>query len=129
MVSKAGWGLGNVALISRPGPTGLPEPTYREASRARVPALTGRTLETHVGGLEAQTTGQGAGEGRAGSLGLTYLLPRLARPALRSRRALQEAKHVKVDRVLRRTLLGPGPTLRGRRKGLGPPSRLCRWEN
>lgn len=70
----------------------------------------------------------------AGSRGLTYLLPRLAGSALRSWRALQEAKHSKVGWVLGRPLQGKGthaPMGETRNHGIRAftPPPVCRWEN
>lgn len=71
-----------------------------------------------------------AGSGRgAGSRGLTYLLPRLAGSALWSWRALQEAKHSEVGRVLGRPLQGKGAPVPWERRGTAgsqhPPLLQC----
>lgn len=102
--------------------------THGKASGAHVPSLARCALEAHLGSLEAHVTKQGAGQGA----GLTYLLPRLARSALRSWRALQEAKHSVVERVLGRPLDRGGDPHSHRRykQPRDPPfSSVGRWGN
>lgn len=59
--------LAKRAFISPTWPHGSSRtrPTYGKASRARVPSLASRTLEAHLGSLEAHVTRQGAGGGLA----------------------------------------------------------------
>lgn len=93
----------NVAMIPTPK-----VPTERTAGKthgkalcARVASLSSWPLETHFGGTIIRGVCLEAGVGRgliSLELALTYLLSGLARFALWSWRALQEAEHVKVCR-------------------------------
>lgn len=121
-------------LLSPPhGPTKFEDQAYLRESLACPSAL---ARQPHPGSTFGFIRGtcHKAGSGRgAGSRGLTYLLPRLAGSALWSWRALQEAKHSKVGRVLGRPLQGKGTRApmgetRNHRITASTPPPACWWE-
>lgn len=96
VVSTALWELGTAALISRQSPSEFPELVLltgkpRTPEGPRSPAAPWK----QIWGLRGTYGPAGSGEG-AGSFGMTYLLSRLARSALRSGRALREAKQMRA---------------------------------